>query len=158
MGERRGQLRASGRRFAVVVSRFNEAVTRFLLRGALDCLAHYGAPEEAIEVVWVPGSWEIPLAVQSLAGSRRYDGIVALGALIRGQTAHFDVLAHSVATALARVAADARVPVGFGLLTAYTLDQAMERASAEAGNKGWEAAQAAIEMVDLLAGLDGTSE
>lgn len=158
MVERRGQLRASGRRFAVVVSRFNEAVTRSLLRGALDCLARYGAPPESVDVVWVPGSWEIPLAARSLAGSRRYHGIVALGALIEGETAHFDVLAHAVAPALARVAVETRVPIGFGVLTTYTLDQAVARASVEGGNKGWEAALAAIEMADLLAGLDAPTQ
>lgn len=153
MGERRGQLRASGRRFAVVVSRFNEAITRSLLHGALDCLTRYGAAEADVEVVWVPGSWEIPVATRSLAASGRFHGVVALGALIEGETAHFEVLAHSVARALARVAVETGVPVGFGVLTTHTMDQAVERASPEGGNKGWEAAQAAIEMADLLAGL-----
>lgn len=158
MGERRGQLQASGRRFAVVVSRFNEAVTRSLLQGALDCLARYGAPPESVEVVWVPGAWELPVAARALAAGGRHHGIVVLGALIEGETAHFEVLAHSVARALTEVAADTRVPLGFGLLTTYTLDQAVERASVEGGNKGWEAAQAAIEMADLLARLDAAAE
>ena len=158
MGERRGQLQASGRRFAVVVSRFNEAVTRSLLQGALDCLARYGAPPESVEVVWVPGAWELPVAARALAAGGRHHGVVALGALIEGETAHFDVLAHSVARALAEVAVETRVPLGFGLLTTYTLDQAVERASVEGGNKGWEAAQAAIEMADLLARLDAPAE
>lgn len=156
MRERRGQLRAEGRRFAVVVSRFNEAVTRQLLQGALDCLLHHGAAQDAIEVVWVPGSWEIPVTVQALAQSRRFHGIVALGALIKGETAHFDVLAASVSQALARTSVDQRTPVGFGILTAYSVEQAFERASPERGNKGWEAAQAALEVADLLAELDAT--
>jgi 6,7-dimethyl-8-ribityllumazine synthase len=153
MGERRGQLRASGRRFAVVVSRFNEAITRSLLQGALDCLTRYGATEADVEVVWVPGSWEIPVAARALAASARVHGIVALGALIEGETAHFDVLAQSVARALARVAVETGVPIGFGVLTTHTMEQAVQRASLEGGNKGWEAAQAAIEMADLLAEL-----
>lgn len=154
MDERRGRLRASGRRFAVVVSRFNEAVTRSLLQGALDCLTRYGAAADDVEVVWVPGSWEIPVAARALAGSGRFHGVVALGALIEGETAHFEVLAQSVGPALARVGVETGVPVGFGVLTTYTMDQAVERASAEGGNKGWEAAQAAVEMADLLAGLN----
>lgn len=158
MGERRGQLRASGRRFGIVVSRFNEAVTRSLLQGALDCFTRYGARREDLDVVWVPGSWEIPPAVRRLAQAGRHHGLVALGALIRGETAHFDVLAHSVARSLARVAAETGIPVGFGVLTTDTLDQAVARASVEGGNKGWEAAQAAIEMADLLADLDGRAE
>lgn len=153
MGERRGQLRASGRRFAVVVSRFNEAITRSLLQGALDCLTRYGAAEADVEIVWVPGSWEIPVATRALAVSGRFQGVVALGALIEGETAHFDVLAHSVARTLARVAVETGVPIGFGVLTTHTMDQAVQRASLEGGNKGWEAAQAAIEMADLLADL-----
>jgi 6,7-dimethyl-8-ribityllumazine synthase len=153
MDERRGQLRASGRRFAVVVSRFNEAVTRRLLEGALACLQRYGAAPHAIDVVWVPGAWEIPVAAQAIAARGRHHGIVALGALVRGETAHFDVLARAVADRLAAIAVETGVPVGFGVLTAYTMEQAMERAAADAGNKGWEAAQAAIEMADLLASL-----
>ncbi len=158
MAERRGQFRASGRSFAVVVSRFNEAVARSLLEGALDCLKQYGAREADVDVVWVPGSWEIPLAVDALARSRRYGAIVALGALIRGETAHFDVLAQSVAAELARVTVQNRVPVGFGVLTTYSLEQAVERASPTGGNKGWEAAQAAVEMAHLLAQLDAASD
>lgn len=158
MGERRGQLRASGRRFAVVVSRFNEAVTRSLLQGALDCLTRCGATRDDVEVVWVPGSWEIPLAAHALAGSGRFHGIVALAALIQGETAHFEVLAQSVSRALARVGVETGVPIGFGVLTTYTMDQAVERASAEGGNKGWEAAQAAVEMADLLATLNAPPE
>jgi 6,7-dimethyl-8-ribityllumazine synthase len=158
MGERRGQLRGSGRRFAVVVSRFNEAVTRSLLQGALDCLARCGAARDDVEVVWVPGSWEIPLAARALAGSGRFQGIVALGALIQGETSHFDVLAQSVGRALSRVGVETGVPIGFGVLTTYTMEQAVERASAEGGNKGWEAAQAAVEMADLLAALNAPPE
>ncbi|MBI4512499.1 MAG: 6,7-dimethyl-8-ribityllumazine synthase [Gemmatimonadetes bacterium] len=153
MRERRGQLRAKGRRFAVVVSRFNEAVTRQLLQGATDCLLHHGVLEDDIEIVWVPGSWELPVAVEAAARTGRFQGIVALGALIKGETAHFDVLANSVAQALARIGVEHRLPVGFGVLTAYTAEQAFERAAPEKGNKGWDAAQAVLEVADLVADL-----
>jgi 6,7-dimethyl-8-ribityllumazine synthase len=139
--------------FALVVSRFNDFVTSRLLLGAQDCLARHGVERERIAVVRVPGSWEIPLAASVLARSGRYDGIVALGVLIRGETPHFDVLAGEVARGLSRVTMETGVPVGFGVLTTESVDQAIERAGAKSGNKGWDAALSALEMASLLRGL-----
>lgn len=148
-----GVLDGRGMRFAIVVSRFNEFVTSHLLSGAEDCLTRHGVPADRRTVVRVPGSWELPLATRKLAESGRYDGIVALGVLVRGETPHFDVLAAVVTRDLARVSLDSGIPVGFGVLTTETLEQAIERAGAKAGNKGWDAALSALEMVSLLRGL-----
>lgn len=145
-----GSLDATGMRFALVVSRFNDIVSSRLLAGAEDCLTRHGARPEDHTVVHVPGAWELPLVAQKLAAAGRYDAIVALGALIRGETPHFDVLAAEVAKGLARVALDSGVPVVFGVLTTDTLEQALERAGAKAGNKGWEAALSAVEMASLF--------
>ena len=139
--------------FALVVSRFNDFVTARLLAGAQDCLVRHGVEPERIAVVRVPGSWEIPLAASVLARSGRYDGIVALGVLIRGETPHFDVLAGEVARGLSRVTMETGVPVGFGVLTTESVEQAIERAGAKSGNKGWDAALSALEMASLLRGL-----
>ena len=136
--------------FALVVSRFNEFVTSHLLLGAEDCLERHGVPADRRTVVRVPGAWEIPLAARKLAESGRYDALVALGVLIRGETPHFDVLAGEVTRGLARVGMDSGVPVGFGVLTTETVEQAIERAGAKAGNKGWDAALSALEMASLL--------
>jgi 6,7-dimethyl-8-ribityllumazine synthase len=143
-----GALDGAGLRFALVVSRFNEFVTSHLLTGAQDCLARHGAPRQI--VVRVPGSWELPLAARKLAESGAYDAIVALGVLVRGETPHFDVLAGEVARGLARVSMDSGVPIGFGVLTTETVEQAIERAGAKAGNKGWDAALSALEMASLM--------
>ena len=145
-----GDLDATGMRFAVVASRWNDLVTSRLLRGAVECLARRGAPESSVTIVRVPGSWEIPLAARKAARSGRFDAVVALGALVRGETSHFEVLADAVATGLSEVSRDTGVPVGFGVLTAETLEQAIERAGGKMGNKGIEAAEAAIEMVRVL--------
>jgi 6,7-dimethyl-8-ribityllumazine synthase len=145
-----GRLDAKGMRFALLVARFNDLVGERLLAGALDCLERHGAGADARTVVRVPGSWEMPLAARKLAASGKHDAVVALGALIRGETPHFDVLAAEVAKGLAQVSLDSGIPVIFGVLTADTLDQALDRAGAKAGNKGWEAALSAVEMVDLL--------
>ncbi len=145
-----GTLEGRDLRFGVVVSRFNDMVTRRLLEGALDALRRHGVSDEAIEVVWVPGSWELPQAAARLVARGGCDGLVVLGALIRGETAHFEVLAHAVAGALMRVAEGARIPVAFGVLTADTLQQALDRAGGKAGNKGWEAALGALEMAQLF--------
>jgi 6,7-dimethyl-8-ribityllumazine synthase len=139
--------------FALVVSRFNDFVTSRLLAGAQDCLTRHGVDPARIAVVRVPGSWEIPLAASVLARSGRHDGIVALGVLVRGETPHFDVLAGEVARGLSRVTMDTGVPVGFGVLTTESVDQAIERAGAKSGNKGWDAALSALEMASLLRGL-----
>jgi len=150
-----GNLDAAGLRFALVVSRFNEAITSRLESGALDCLLRHGANEDDTTVVRVPGAWEIPLVATRLAGFGTYAAIVSLGALIRGGTAHFDLIAAEVAKGLAQTAMATGVPMTFGVITADSLEQAVERAGTKMGNKGWEAALAAIEMARLYQGLDG---
>ncbi len=149
------RLEASGLRFALVVSRFNEALTSRLESGALDCLIRHGADEEAITLFRVPGSWELPLLAAKLAGSGDFDAIVALGVLVRGGTPHFDLIAAEVAKGLAQAAMAHGVPVTFGVVTADTLEQAVERAGTKMGNKGWDAALAAVEMARLYHGLAG---
>lgn len=149
MIEHQGRLRADGRRFGIVVGRFNELITRQLLGGARDCLVRHGADDDAIEAFWVPGAWEIPGMLRRLAGAGTYDALISLGAVIRGGTPHFDYVAGQVAAGVAAVGAAADVPVVFGVLTTDTIEQAIERAGTKAGNKGWEAALAAIEMADL---------
>ena len=146
-----GSLRAEGRRFAVAVARFNDLITRRLLDGALDALRRSGVPDDAVTVAWVPGAFELPVAARKLAAD--HDAVVLLGCVIRGATAHFDYVAGQAAAGAQRVALDTGVPVIFGVLTTDTLDQAFERAGSKAGNKGAEAALAAVEMADLLAQL-----
>ncbi len=150
-----GMLEASGLRFALVVSRFNEAITSRLQEGAVDCLLRHGAEEENITIVRVPGAWEIPMVASRLARSGDVDAVVCLGALIRGGTVHFDLIAAEVAKGIAQVAMGAGVPVTLGVVTADTLEQAVERAGAKMGNKGWDAALAAVEMAQLYRGLGG---
>jgi 6,7-dimethyl-8-ribityllumazine synthase len=144
-----GNLDASKVKAAIVVSRFNELVSRGLLNGALDCLKRHGTPEAAIEVVWAPGAFEMPLIAKKLASSKKYDTIICLGAVIRGATSHFEYVASEAAKGLAKVSLDSNIPVIFGVLTCDTLEQALERAGAKPGNKGFAAAQSAIEMVNL---------
>lgn len=140
---------AKGLKTALVVARFNDFVTSRLLEGALDALARHGAAPDDQTIVMVPGSWELPAAAGKLAASGSVDAVIALGCLIRGETSHFDVLASAVAKGLAQAASASGKPVAFGVLTCDTLDQAMARAGSKAGNKGWDAALAAIEMVSL---------
>ena len=135
---------------AIVVSRFNEGITQKLVDGAIDALTRHGGGRENIDVVWVPGAWELPAAARALLSTERYDAIVALGAVIRGETPHFDFVAGEASRGLAEVGADFDVPIGFGLLTTDTLAQAEARAGGAHGNKGWDAALAALEMVDLF--------
>jgi len=158
MPEFNGAPRGAGRRFAVVVSRFNEAVTQRLVEGALDALVRHGVAFDDIDVLWVPGAWELPLAARRAAASERYDAIVALGAVIRGDTPHFDYVAGEASRGLANASADFDVPIGFGVLTCDTVAQAEARAGGEHGNKGWDAALAALEMADLFDQVDGASE
>jgi 6,7-dimethyl-8-ribityllumazine synthase len=158
MRERYGQFRAEGRRFALVVSRTNELVTRQLLAGAVDCLRQHGANDEQIDVFWVPGAWELAPLVARLASGHRYAAIVALGALIRGATSHFDYLAGAATQRLAHVATHSDCYVSLGLLTADTMEQSLERAGSKSGNHGWKAVLAAIEMADLLDQLDGEQD
>jgi 6,7-dimethyl-8-ribityllumazine synthase len=146
-----GRLTVSGgARFAIVVSRFNEFFTRPLLEGALDAFRRHGVEDGSVDVAWVPGSFETPLVAKRLAGSGRYGAVVCLGAIIRGATTHFDHVAGQAAAGVARAALDTGVPVVFGIITTDDLDQAIDRSGAKAGNKGYEAALTAIEMVSLL--------
>ncbi|MDK2883266.1 MAG: 6,7-dimethyl-8-ribityllumazine synthase [Bacillota bacterium] len=145
-----GQLSASGKRFALVASRFNEFITNRLLSGAIDCLRRHGATDEDLTVTWVPGAFEIPLVAKQLANSRRYDAVICLGAVIRGSTPHFEYVSAEVAKGIAHVSLETEIPVIFGVLTTDSIEQAIERAGTKAGNKGWEAALTAIEMSSLL--------
>jgi 6,7-dimethyl-8-ribityllumazine synthase len=145
-----GHLVATGLKFAIVVSRFNEFISTRLLDGALDALKRHDADMESVDVAWVPGSFEIPLTAARLAESGHYDAIICLGAVIRGSTPHFEYVASEVSKGIARVAMDKGVPAAFGIITADTIEQAVERAGAKQGNKGWQAALTAVEMANLL--------
>ncbi len=158
MPEFNGTPRGQGRRFAVVVSRFNETVTQRLVEGALDALVRHGVAFDDIDVLWVPGAWELSLAARRAAATERYDAIVALGAVIRGDTPHFDYVAGEASRGLASASVEYDVPVGFGVLTCDTMEQAEARAGGEHGNKGWDAAIAALEVVDLFDQVDGAPE
>ncbi len=140
-------------RFAMVVGRFNEFITSRLVSGAVDELVRHGAEPDNLTQVWVPGSWEIPLTAQKLAASGRYAAVICLGCVIRGQTPHFEYVAAEVAKGIAQASLTTGVPVTFGVITAESLDQAVDRAGAKTGNKGADAARAAIEMANLLAAL-----
>jgi 6,7-dimethyl-8-ribityllumazine synthase len=146
----RGDDRGRGRRFAIVAARFNEVITAKLLTGAVDCLSSHDVDGDDLDVAWVPGAFELPLAARALARTGAYDAVICLGAVIRGETPHFDLVAGQSAAGIRRVAEDTGVPVIFGVLTTETLDQAAERAGGAHGNKGWDAAMAAIEMASLL--------
>jgi 6,7-dimethyl-8-ribityllumazine synthase len=148
-----GHLVASGLRFAIVVARFNEFISTRLLDGALDALKRHDADMDGVDIAWVPGSFEIPMVASKLAASGRYDAVICLGAVIRGSTPHFDYVAAEVSKGIARVSLDREVPVAFGIITADTIEQAVERAGAKQGNKGWQAALTAVEMANLLKGL-----
>jgi 6,7-dimethyl-8-ribityllumazine synthase len=158
MTTREGRLDGKGVRVALVVSRFNDFVTAKLLSGAEDCLERHGCKAEQRTVVRVPGAWEIPQATKKLAERGGFDAIVGLGALIRGETPHFDYLAAQVARGLAQIGLDTGIPIVFGVLTADTIDQAMARAGAKTGNKGWDAALSALEMVNLFRDIERSSE
>ncbi len=149
-----GDLLVRDARFALVASRFNDFIVESLLRGAVHALKQHGAAEADIEIVRVPGAFEMPVVVGKLAASRRFDGIVALGAVIRGGTPHFDYVAGECVSGIAAAAREHGVPVGFGVLTVDTIEQAIERAGTKAGNKGEEAALAVIETVNLLRRID----
>jgi 6,7-dimethyl-8-ribityllumazine synthase len=144
------KLDASGKRFALVVSRWNDFLTGKLAAGAIDCIVRHGGSDEQIAQIWVPGSFEIPLAAQKLAQSKQYDAVICLGCVIRGQTPHFDYIAAEVTKGIAQASLQTGVPIAFGIITADALEQAIDRAGAKHGNKGAEAALAAIEMVNLL--------
>ena len=146
-----GDLQAVGKKFGIIVSRFNSFVSERLLDGALDTLLRSGAEEGAIDVVRVPGAFEIPMMAQKMAKSGNYDAIICLGAVIRGATSHYDLVANEAAKGIAQVGLDSGIPAIFGVLTTDTIEQAIERAGSKAGNKGSEAALTAIEMINLLA-------
>jgi 6,7-dimethyl-8-ribityllumazine synthase len=159
MPEFSGRPAGKGRRFAILASRFNEDVTRKLVDGAMDALVKHSVAFDDIDIIWVPGAWELPVAARWLMDSDRYNAVVAVGAVIRGETPHFDHIARSAADGLARASVEYDVPVGFGVLTCDTTEQALARAGGAHGNKGWDAAVAALEMADLAqtmeaAGLD----
>ncbi|MBC7357814.1 MAG: 6,7-dimethyl-8-ribityllumazine synthase [Desulfacinum sp.] len=145
-----GNLRAEGLKFGIVVSRFNDFICERLLGGAVDALTRTGAHEADIDVYKVPGAFEIPLTAKKVAASGRYDAVICLGAVIRGATPHFDYVAAEVSKGIATVSLETAVPITFGVLTTDTLEQAIERAGSKAGNKGFEAAMAAVEMVNLF--------
>lgn len=148
--ELEGELDASGREFGIVVSRFNDLITGKLLDGALDTLTRHGASEANIDVARVPGSWEIPLMAKQMAESGDYDAVIALGAVIRGETPHFEYVSNEATKGVAKATLDTDVPITFGVLTTDTTEQAIDRAGVKQGNKGSEAAESAIEMADLL--------
>ncbi len=145
-----GELKGEGLKFAVVVSRFNNFITERLLEGAIDCLLRHGVREEDVEVFRVPGSFEIPLLAKKLGKTGRYHGIICLGAVIRGDTPHFEYVASEVAKGIAMSSLELEIPIVFGVLTTDTIEQAVERAGTKAGNKGFEAAMTAIEMANVL--------
>lgn len=145
-----GKLLGAGLKFGIVISRFNEFITRKLLEGAQDALLRHGVGEGDIDVAWVPGAFEIPLATKNMAQSKKYDAVICLGAVIRGATPHFEYIAAEVTKGIARVGLDTGLPISYGIITADTLEQSIERAGTKAGNKGFDAAVDAIEMVNLL--------
>ena len=149
-----GDLIARDARFTIVASRFNDFIVKALIKGAVECLCRHGANETDIEVIRVPGAYEMPLAVDKVASQRRCDGIIALGAVIRGATPHFEYVAGECTSGIAAVSRQHGMPIGIGVLTTDTIEQAIERAGSKAGNKGEEAALAVIEMVNLLRKLD----
>ncbi|MDP8298892.1 MAG: 6,7-dimethyl-8-ribityllumazine synthase [Candidatus Tantalella remota] len=148
-----GHMIAKGKKFGIVVSRFNEFVSTKLLEGAVDTLGKHGVVEKDVSVVWVPGSFEIPMLAKKLAGSGKYDGVICLGAIIRGETPHFDLIASEAAKGVAKVAMDSDVPCVFGVITTDNLEQALDRAGTKSGNKGRDAARTAIEMCNLYASI-----
>jgi len=148
-----GKLDATGLKFGLVASRFNNFITDKMIEGALDCLVRHGAKQEEQEVAYVPGAMEIAAAARRMAEGGRYAAVICLGAVIRGHTPHFDYVAGESAKGVARLGIDSKVPVIYGIITADTLDQAIERAGTKAGNKGWDAALAAVEMVNLYRAL-----
>ena len=142
-------------RIGIVVSRFNEFITRRLLDGALDCLRRHGAADDRVDVVWCPGAFEIPQVARKLAASPGYGAVICLGCVIRGETPHFEAVAGAVASGLGKLSLESDVPIVFGVLTTDTLEQAIDRAGAKGGNKGWDAAMSALEMADLFRKISG---
>ncbi|MFO0724675.1 MAG: 6,7-dimethyl-8-ribityllumazine synthase [Myxococcota bacterium] len=152
-----GTLDAKGARFGLIVSRFNAFITERLLEGAVDCISRHGGDPAKIDVVRVPGTWELPVALKWMLETKRFDAVIALGTVIRGGTPHFDYVAGEVTKGVAGLSLEFGVPVTLGVLTTDSIEQAIERAGTKHGNKGWEAAQAAIEMVSLKKSIEGAS-
>jgi 6,7-dimethyl-8-ribityllumazine synthase len=152
-----GSLLGKGLRFGLVVSRFNEFITKKLLEGAQDALRRHGVNEADIDIAWVPGSFEIPLVAKKLAQSKKYDAVICLSAVVRGGTPHFEYIATELTKGIAKVALETGLPVIYGVITADTLEQAIERAGTKMGNKGFQAAESAIEMANLLKGISAES-
>jgi 6,7-dimethyl-8-ribityllumazine synthase len=150
-----GHLLGQGLKFGLIAGRFNEFITNKLLSGALDALTRHGVAEQDTEVAWVPGAFEIPIVASKMALSGKYDAVICLGAVIRGATPHFDYVASEVTKGVAKVGLDSGIPTIFGVITADTIEQAIERAGTKAGNKGWDAAVTAIEMANLLRNIGG---
>jgi 6,7-dimethyl-8-ribityllumazine synthase len=148
-----GNLTAEGLKFGVVVARFNDFITSKLLGGALDCLHRHGAADDLVDVAWVPGAYEIPLAAKKMAESKKYDAVICLGAVIRGSTSHYDYVCNEVSKGVAQVGMSTGVPTIFGVVTTENIEQAIERAGTKAGNKGVDSAMAAMEMANLLKNL-----
>jgi 6,7-dimethyl-8-ribityllumazine synthase len=150
-----GKIKADGLRFGIVVSRFNNFITERLLEGALDALSRHGAGEDAVEIYRTPGSFEIPAVVRQLVERNKYDAIICLGAVIRGATPHFSYISAEVTKGIAQLSLQSAIPIAFGVITADTIEQAIERAGTKVGNKGWDAALSAIEMANLYRTLGG---
>jgi len=148
-----GDLIGSGLRFGICISRFNELLSSRLLSGALDALTRHGVAEDNVDVAWVPGAFELPLVAKTMADSSRYDVVLVLGVIIRGGTPHFEYIAAEVSKGVAKVSLDSGVPIMFGVITADTIEQAVERAGTKMGNKGWDAALAGIETAKVMLGL-----
>lgn len=149
-----GMLTGKDRKFAIVVSRFNDFITSKLVDGALDCLLRHEVKDEDITLVKVPGAFEIPLAAQKLAESKKYDGVICLGAVIRGATTHYDYVCSEVSKGIAKITLDTGLPVGFGIVTTENIEQAIERAGTKSGNKGYDTAMSVLEMVDLFGAME----
>jgi 6,7-dimethyl-8-ribityllumazine synthase len=154
VNEFHGDLNGTGKRFAIVVTRFNSLITEQLVTGATDCLLRHGVGDSDIDLYRVPGAWELPSAVSRVVGTDKYDGVIALGCIIRGGTPHFEYVAGEATRGLGAVARSSSVPVSLGVLTTDTVDQALERAGTKAGNKGWDAALSALEMSGLFKGME----
>ncbi|MDY6953596.1 MAG: 6,7-dimethyl-8-ribityllumazine synthase [Thermodesulfobacteriota bacterium] len=149
-----GKISGKGKKFGVIVARFNDFISDRLLSGALDALVRHGTADKDIDIVKVPGSFEIPLAAKKMADKKKYDALICLGAVIRGSTPHFEYVSAEVSKGIALVSLESGIPVIFGVVTTDTLEQAIERAGSKSGNKGWSAAVAALEMADLMASVD----
>jgi 6,7-dimethyl-8-ribityllumazine synthase len=150
MKEYKGSLIGKGKKVAIVISRFNEAISKNLLTGAIDCLTRHSVSDEAIDIFWTPGSFEIPNVLANLLKNSKYDGFIALGVVIRGDTPHFEYIAAEVSKGIANLSIESGKPIAFGVITADNVDQAMDRAGIKSGNKGWDAALSVLEMMDLL--------